>query len=159
MRFSKLLDSGIPIFSGLLLILMVIFTFLQIILRELFSFSLNWSDEATQFSMIWMVLFGSIWLTKNDRHINTGFKLHQKLNNRLLYLIDGLLALITVISAAVIAYQSALFVLTTINCDSNSLPWLKMGYVYIALPIFMLTLSYYYLKSFLKNLRLIFKKN
>jgi C4-dicarboxylate transporter DctQ subunit len=159
MKFGKLLDSGIPIFSGVLLILMVTFTFLQIILRELFSFSLNWSDEATQFSMVWMVLFGSIWLTKNDRHINTGFKLHQKLNKRLLYLIDSLLALSAVISAAVIAYQSALFVLITINCDSNSLPWLKMGYVYIALPIFMLTLSYYYLKSFLKNLTLIFKKD
>jgi C4-dicarboxylate transporter DctQ subunit len=159
MKFNKLLDSGIPIFSGVLLILMVTFTFLQIILRELFSFSLNWSDEATQFSMVWMVLFGSIWLTKHDQHISTGFKLHQKFNKRLIYLIDGIIALVTVVSAAVVAYQSALFVLVTITYESKSLPWLKMGYVYIALPIFMLTLSYYYLKSFLKNLALIFKKD
>jgi C4-dicarboxylate transporter DctQ subunit len=159
MKLDKLLDSGIPIFSGVLLILMTTFTFIQIILRELFSFSLNWSDEATQFSMVWMVLFGSVYLTKHDQHISTGFKLHQKLNKRLICLIDSVLALITVISAAVVAYQSTLFVLTTINCESNSLPWLKMGYVYIALPLFMMTLSYYYLKSFLKNLTIIFKKD
>jgi C4-dicarboxylate transporter DctQ subunit len=159
MKLSRLLDSGIPIFSGVLLILMITFTFLQIILRELFSYSLNWSDETTQFSMVWMTLFGSIYLTKHDQHINTGLKLHQKLNKRLIGLIDGIMALGIVICAAVVAYQSALFVLITINCESNSLPWLKMGYVYIAVPIFMLTLSYYYLKSFFKNLTLIFKKD
>jgi TRAP-type C4-dicarboxylate transport system permease small subunit len=109
--------------------------------------------------MVWMTLFGSIYLTKHDQHINTGLKLHQKLNKRLIGLIDGIMALGIVICAAVVAYQSALFVLITINCESNSLPWLKMGYVYIAVPIFMLTLSYYYLKSFFKNLTLIFKKD
>ena len=92
MKSEKLINSGIPILCGVLLILIVSLTFLQIVLRQFFKFSLNWSDEVSQFCMTWMVLFGSIWATKNGQHLNTGFKLHKKLNKRLSGLIDGILA-------------------------------------------------------------------
>jgi TRAP-type C4-dicarboxylate transport system permease small subunit len=91
MKPEKIVNSGIPILGGILLLFMVTVTFLQIILREFFNFSLNWSDEVTQLCMTWMVLFGSIWATKNNHHLNIGFKLHQKLNNRQILLIDSFL--------------------------------------------------------------------
>jgi TRAP-type C4-dicarboxylate transport system permease small subunit len=159
MKLTKLIDSGIPILSGVLLILLVIVTFLQIILREFLDFSLNWSDEIAQFCMMWMVLLGSIWLTKHDQHISTGFKLYQNLNKKLVGLVDGILALVTVSSTAVVAYQSAIFAYLAMNISSLSLPWIKMGYVYLLLPLFMLTMCYYYLKSFFKNLSLLVKKD
>jgi TRAP-type C4-dicarboxylate transport system permease small subunit len=158
MKLEKLINSGIPFISTVLLVLVTTVIFLQVILREFFGFSINWSEEVAQFCMMWMTLFGSIWLTKHNRHINTGLKLHQKLNERTIGLIDSILALVTVITAAVIAYYSAIFSFSTMGTESISLPWLKMGYVYIALPLFMLTMCYYYLKNFLKNVTLIFKK-
>jgi TRAP-type C4-dicarboxylate transport system permease small subunit len=158
MKLNKLIDSGIPIFSGALLVVMVTVTFLQIVLREFFDLSLNWSDEIAQFCMTWLALFGSIWLTKHDRHINTGLKLHQKFNKRLIGLIDGVLALVIVGIAAMVTYQSTIFVTQQWNMGSESLPWLKMGCVFIALPLFMLAVVYYYLKNFFKNILLIFKK-
>jgi TRAP-type C4-dicarboxylate transport system permease small subunit len=156
MKLGKLVDFGIPILSGVMLVVIVAFTFLQIVLREIFNFCLNWSDEVSQFCMMWMVLFGSVYLTKHDQHINTGFKIHQKLNKRLIGLIDCILALVTVSSAAVVAYQSAMFSFS--GYKAVSIPWLNVVYVYISLPIFMLSLCYYYLKSFFKNLLLLFKK-
>jgi TRAP-type C4-dicarboxylate transport system permease small subunit len=154
---DKLINFGIPILSGVMLILMVVLIFLQIITREFFNFSLNGTDEVAQFCMMWMVLLGSIYVTEHDRHISTGLKLHQKLNKRLIGLIDGVLALATVGSAVVVTYQSAIFAFS--GFKAVSLPWFNMVYVYIAVPIFMLALGYYYLKSFFKNLAFIFKKD
>jgi TRAP-type C4-dicarboxylate transport system permease small subunit len=159
MKSEKLIDFGIPILCGTLLFIIVTLTFLQIILRQFFEFTFNWSDEVAQFCMTWLALFGSIWATKNNQHLNTGLRLHNKFKERKVHLIDGILALIIGGAIAVAAYQNLMFVFAVINTESLSLPWLKMGYVFIALPLTMLALSYYYLKSFFKNFRCIFKKD
>jgi TRAP-type C4-dicarboxylate transport system permease small subunit len=158
MNLEKLVNTAIPIFCGFLLLLLAVITLLQIVLRQFFSLGLVWSDEVLQFCMTWLVLFGSIWLTLHDRHLNTGLKLHRKLNEKQMYLIDGVLALVITVIAAVVAYRSAIFSLQQFAMDSASLSWLKMGYVFIPLPLFMLAVCYYYLKNFFKNICLIFKK-
>jgi TRAP-type C4-dicarboxylate transport system permease small subunit len=157
MKSEKLVNSGIPILCGVLLLLITSFTFIQIVLREFFNSSLNWTDEMSQFCMTWLALFGSIWLDKNHRQLNTGLKLHQKLNKKLVCVIDGILALAIVIFAAVAAYQGVVYVIMTLNQASLSLGWLKMGYVFIAVPLSMCGACYYYLKSFFKNITRIFK--
>jgi TRAP-type C4-dicarboxylate transport system permease small subunit len=159
MKFDKIIDSGIEILCGVLLIFITAATFLQIVLRQFFNFSLNWSDELSQFCMMWVALFVSIWADKNGRQLNTGLRLHQKLNKRLACLIDSVLALLIVGIAAVVAYQSALFTLLSMGSVSLSLGWIKMGYVYVVIPIAMLATCYYYLKSFLKNILAFFKKD
>jgi TRAP-type C4-dicarboxylate transport system permease small subunit len=158
MKLGKLVNFGIPIFGGMLLVAMIAITFLQIILRELCTFSLNWSDEVTQFCMTWLTLFGSIWVTKNNQHLTTGLKLQQKLNGRQVHLIESILDLVIAGFTAVVAYQSAIYSFALMAAEAVSLPWIKMGFVYIALPIAMLAMCYYHLKSFLLNLKLIFKK-
>jgi TRAP-type C4-dicarboxylate transport system permease small subunit len=159
MKSEKLVNSGIPILCGVLLLLITSFTFIQIVLREFYNFSLNWIDEVSQFCMTWLALFGSIWLDKNNRQLSTGLKLHRKLNQRLVCLIDGILALAIVIFAAVAGYQGVIYVFMTLNQASLSLDWLKMGYVFIAVPLSMFAVCYYYLKSFFKNITRIFKKD
>jgi TRAP-type C4-dicarboxylate transport system permease small subunit len=159
MKLEKLINSGIPIFGGILLVAMVAVTFGQIVLRECFDFSLNWSDEVAQFSMTWLALFGSIWVTKNNHHLNTGLKMHQKLNKKLVNLIDGILALLIAGFAVVVAYHSAIAAFESMHASTLSLPWLKMGYIYVAMPIFMLAVVYYYLKSFFENITHVFKED
>jgi TRAP-type C4-dicarboxylate transport system permease small subunit len=159
MKLSKLVDLGIPIICGTLLMGIVMVTFTQIVLRNFFASGLPWYDDVAQFLMSWMVLFSTIWLTKHNQHLNTGLKLHQKFNNRVVCLIDGFLALGIAIIAAVLAYQSAIFAVSSMIIQSIALPWLKMGFIFIMLPIAMLSVVYYCLKSFLKNFTLIFKNN
>jgi C4-dicarboxylate transporter DctQ subunit len=159
MKSGKIVNFGIPFLCGMLLTLMVGLTFLQVVLRNCFSFSMNWSDEIAQFCMTWMVLLGSIWASKNSLHLNTGLKLHQKLNKRLVRLIDSILDLALIIVGAVVAYQTAMFAFVALGIESLSLPWVKMGYIFIAMPIAMVGLCYYSLKGFFKNLAGIFKKN
>jgi TRAP-type C4-dicarboxylate transport system permease small subunit len=159
MKLEKIINSGIPILCGMLLVVMVGLTFMQVMLRNCFDSGMNWSDEVSQFCMTWLVLFSMIWATKNDQHLNTGLKLHQKLNKKLVYLIDDILALLIGITTARVAYQSAIFAFRAMSYESLSLSWLKMGYVFIAMPISMLGVSYYYLKNFLKNLASLLKKD
>jgi TRAP-type C4-dicarboxylate transport system permease small subunit len=150
-KLGKIIDEGIPALSGFLLAAIVTLTFLQNVFRECFNSGMNWSDEVSQFCLSWLALFGSIWVTKNNQHLVTGLKLQRKLNRWQICLIDGLMELVIAGSALVVAYRSAIFAFTAMGADSLSLPWLKMGYVYIALPLFMLAVAYYCFKSFLKN--------
>jgi TRAP-type C4-dicarboxylate transport system permease small subunit len=159
MKLEKVVSSGIPTFCGALLVIVVSLTFLQIVLRQFFDFPLYWSDEVSQFCMSWFVLFGSIWATKNNLHLNTGLKLHQKLNKKQICLIDGILELAIAIVTAVIAYQGAIFAFSAMKIESLSLPWLKTGYVFTALPLVMLVLCYYYMKSFIKKVLRMFKRD
>ena len=73
-------------------------------------------------------------------------------------MIDGILALVIVCFAAVVAYQTTLFTLMSMSAYSMTVPWLKMGYIFMALPIFMLAVVYYYLKSFFENIVHIFTR-
>jgi C4-dicarboxylate transporter DctQ subunit len=159
MKADKLVNTIIPILCGTLLAVMVTLTLLQIIFREFFDFSMSWSDEVSQFCMTWMVLLGLIWVTKNDRHLNTGLKLHKKLNERQIHLIDSILTLIIAGVTAIIAYHSAIFAYRQMDMESLSLSWVKLGYIFIALPIAMLALCYYYFKDFFKNIVHFFKKD
>ena len=159
MKSGKLINSGIPILCGTLLALMVLLTFLQIVLRQFFNYTFNWSDEVSQFFMSWNALFGIIWVTKNGQHLNTGIKLHKKLKERQIALIDAILALFIAAIAAIVAYQTLIASFSAMGTESLSLGWLKMGYVYLALPLAMLSVCYYYLKSFFQKLALIFKND
>jgi C4-dicarboxylate transporter DctQ subunit len=152
MKLDKIVNSGIPIFCGMMLFLMVTLTFVQVVLRNCFGTNINWGDEMTQFSMTWMVLLGMIWATKNNQHINVGIRLHRKFNKKLGYLIDGIFALMLAGAIVVVAYQTAKFALMSMNTESVALRWLKMGYIFFVVPIGMLGICYYYFKNFIQNL-------
>jgi C4-dicarboxylate transporter DctQ subunit len=159
MKLDKLVNSVIPILCGTLLVVMVTLTFLQIIFRECFDFSMSWSDEVSQFCMTWMVLLGLIWVSKNNKHLNTGLKMHKKLKERQIRLIDSLLTLIIAVVTGIVAYHSAIFASRQMHMESLSISWMKLGYIFIVLPIGMLALCYLYSKDFFKNLIRLFKKN
>jgi TRAP-type C4-dicarboxylate transport system permease small subunit len=156
MKLEKLINFCTSILSGVLLVGIVLLTFLQVILRNFFGYSMPWSDEVAQICMTWMVLIGSIWATKNNQHLKTGIKLHQKLNERYIRLIDGILDLVIAIVTALVAYRSARFSLLSMDFSIVSFSWLKLGYIFILLPLAMLAICYYYLKDFFKNLTRIF---
>lgn len=157
MKLEKIVNSVIPILCGSLLFLLVILTFMQVVLRNCFNSNLNWSDELSQFSMMWLVLFGIIWATKNDQHLKVGLKLHKKLNKKLINLIDCILDLLIIVIAGVVVYQSAMFTIFVMGTASLSFSWLKMGYIVSLMPLSMLGVCYYYLKSFCKNVVSIFR--
>jgi TRAP-type C4-dicarboxylate transport system permease small subunit len=157
MKLKKIVNYGIPVICGVLLAVIVGLPFGQVVLRNCIGSSMSWSDEISQFCMTWMVLLGSIWATKNNQHLNTGLKLHQKLNKRLVCLIDGILNLLLVVVSVVVAYQTALFASIVKDIESLSISWIKMGCIFTVMPLAMLGLCYYSFKGFIKNLLCIFK--
>jgi TRAP-type C4-dicarboxylate transport system permease small subunit len=159
MKSEKIINYVIPVICGALLVIIVTLTFWQIILRNFFNSTLSWSDDVSQFSMSWLALFGSIWATQNNKHLDAGIKLHKRFNKRLSCLIEAMLALVIAGVAGLLVHQSTIFCFTAMDTESLALPWLKMGYVFIALPLAMLFLCYYFLKSFFKNLARIFMKD
>jgi TRAP-type C4-dicarboxylate transport system permease small subunit len=158
MKVEKLVNSVIPIICGTLLLIIVIVTFAQIFLRNFFSSGLPWYDEIAQICMTWMVLFGAIWATKNNQHLNTGIKIHRNLDKRQIHLIDGILEFVVAVIIGVVAYRIARFSMMSMDFSIVALPWLKLGYIFIVMPIAMMSICYYYLKNSCKNLVMAFKK-
>jgi C4-dicarboxylate transporter DctQ subunit len=158
MKSEKLINSIIPIICGALLVIIVALTFWQIILRNLFNSTLSWSDDISQFAMSWLALFGSIWATQNNKHLDAGIKIHKRFNKRLSCLIEAMLALVIAGVAGLLVHQSTIFCFTAMDTESLALPWLKMGYVFAAMPLAMFFLCCYYLKIFFKNFAGVFKK-
>jgi TRAP-type C4-dicarboxylate transport system permease small subunit len=109
--------------------------------------------------LTWNVLFGAIWVTKNGQHLNAEVYLHHKFNERQICLIDSILELIIAVVTAVIAYRSARFAFISMNFSIVALSWLKLGYVFIVMPLAMLAMSFYYFKNFFNKIRLIFKND
>jgi TRAP-type C4-dicarboxylate transport system permease small subunit len=159
MKTVKLINSVIPIITGTLLVVIVVCVFLRIVLRNFFNTGLSWSDEITQFAVTWMVLFGAIWATQNNNHLSAGIKLHQKLSGRQMHFIDGILALLIAGVTAVVGYRSALYAFSAMGFSAMSLPWLKMGCVFLAFPLALFVICCFFLKSFFENMALIFKKD
>jgi TRAP-type C4-dicarboxylate transport system permease small subunit len=159
MKLERLIKLGIPILCGVLLGAIVSLIFLQVVLRQFFNFSLSWIDEITQICLTWNVLFGFIWATKYGENLNTHIYIHHRFNKRLINLIDGFLDFVIIIVTIVVAYRSARFSVTAMEFSTVSLSWLKLGYVFIVIPLVMLAVCYFYLKSFFKNVLLIYKKN
>jgi TRAP-type C4-dicarboxylate transport system permease small subunit len=132
---------------------------MQIIFREFMSFTMNWSDEASQIFMMWMVFIGAIWCTKNGQHVTAGYRMHQNLNEKQTYLIDGILDLLIAICTAAVSYHTAIYAFSLLGADSTSLPWLKIGYIHLVQPFALLVLSAFYLKNSFKKLAGIFLNN
>jgi TRAP-type C4-dicarboxylate transport system permease small subunit len=158
MKLEKLINSAIPIVCAGLFIGVILVTFLQIVVRQFFNISLNWSDEVAQILLTWDVLLGLIWVTKDNQHITTQINLHHKLNGRLVSLIDCVIELVIAIVTAVIAYRSARFCFMSMRSSIVSLSWLKLGYIYVMMPLSMLAMSYYYFKNFSQKIRLFLNK-
>jgi TRAP-type C4-dicarboxylate transport system permease small subunit len=156
MKLEKIINSFIPFLTGAFLIIVVLLTFVQIVMRVFFESNIVWGNDVAQYSMSWMVLIGSIWVTKHNKHLNAGIRLHKKINGKLINLIDGLLALYIACIIAIVTYQTANFCLLSMGYSSMSLDWLKMGFVFIPLPLAMITWCYYFTKRSIADLKKVF---
>ena len=63
----------ISVINALLLLMMTVVMFSLVITRYFFSYSPPWSEEVTNYSMVWMGMLGGAVLTLFDDHISLSF--------------------------------------------------------------------------------------
>lgn len=124
---------------------------IQITTRHL-GISIIWTGEVSTNSFVWAILMGSAVMVYHREHFNFDY-LERKLSptawKKVTIFNDGIL----------IVFNSVLFLYGVQVTQGfwdyswSSLPFLKMGYVWIAVPIMSLTMILYSLSHIIKNIR------
>ncbi|WP_080873041.1 TRAP transporter small permease [Oceanobacillus timonensis] len=124
---------------------------LQIVTRQL-GISIIWTEEAANYSFIWAVFMGAAVMVNRREHFNFDF-LQQKLQGKkriFLSLVNDSVLIIFNVCIFLLGLQ---VVNEFWNYTWSTLPEMKMGYVWIAIPIMAGTMLVYTLSHMVQHVQ------
>jgi TRAP-type C4-dicarboxylate transport system permease small subunit len=120
-----------------LMSLMTLFIFLQVVYRYVLQQPLSWSEELSRYFFSAITLFGAVLLYRDNKHINMTL-LRDLIKNKTAKIVVDIFAslLILFFLGLVIRFGFPMSLkILKLNSFSPSMVWLKMGYVYMLLPL------------------------
>lgn len=104
------------------------------ILSRYTKFTATWTGEMATYSFIWFVFMGAGVMTYENKHFaftTIGDKLSAR-KKQILYIV---ISVIVMLFGAAIFYYGIVICKLFWNYRWNTLPWIKMGYMWLSLPI------------------------
>jgi TRAP-type C4-dicarboxylate transport system permease small subunit len=136
--------------AGTFLVLMSLATFTNVVARYFFNNPLEWAEEFSRYSFIWIVFLGAAYCTKSNRHIvidGLVLALPSRIRAYLQVLVD---VLTLVLMATLLYYGWALTVFTT---QPTSTLYVPMSAVYVVVPLSALLIALRSLGSLTRHIR------
>jgi TRAP-type C4-dicarboxylate transport system permease small subunit len=124
---------------------------IQIVTRHL-GIAVIWTEEVANYSFIWSVFMGAAVMLNRREHFSFDFlllKLKGVSKSTLLIVIDTIILLFTI----ALFYYGIEAVKNFWNYNWASLPAMKMGYVWISIPIMGFTMAVYSLNHLIQNIK------
>jgi TRAP-type C4-dicarboxylate transport system permease small subunit len=120
-----------------LMSLMTMFIFMQVVYRYVLRQPLSWSEELSRYLFSAITLFGAVLLYRDNKHINMTLLKDLIKNKTAKTAIDIFAALLVLLFLGVVIRYGFPMSLKMLNLNSfsSSMAWLKMGYVYLLLPV------------------------
>jgi TRAP-type C4-dicarboxylate transport system permease small subunit len=117
--------------------LMTLFIFMQVIYRYVLKQPLSWSEELARYLFSAITLFGAVLLYRDNKHISMTLLRDLIKNKTAKTAVDISAALFVLFFLAVVIRFGfpMSFMMLELNSFSPSMIWLKMGYVYLLLPV------------------------
>jgi TRAP-type C4-dicarboxylate transport system permease small subunit len=117
--------------------LMTLFIFAQVIFRYALKLPLSWSEELSRYLFTGITLFGAVLLYRTNTHINMTLLKDAIKIKALQSALDIAAQVLTLIFLLIVIRYGFPLSIRMLNLGgiSPSMPWFKIGYVYIALPI------------------------
>lgn len=126
--------NALQVFSAALLLLMLGVVLLGVFYRYVVDSALSWYDEYAGYVLVWLTLYGSVLALARGKHISFE-TLVEKLPPgwRRAAEIVGIASVM--VFSAVLAVSGWQLVREMADETSVSLPWVRMAWIYSALPI------------------------
>ncbi|WHH59229.1 TRAP transporter small permease [Petroclostridium sp. X23] len=140
------LAIGIICFSIFVVAIMI-----QVFSRYL-GISVIWTEEVANFSFIWSVFMGASIMMHHKEHFRFTL-LSEKLEGKSKVYQDIVVNVILLIFNLAILFYGILTVQNFWNYQWVSLPMLKMGYVWLCVPVMGLSMSIYAIDHLMNNIR------
>lgn len=128
--------------AGTFLVLMSLATFANVVARYFFNNPLEWAEEFSRYSFIWIVFLGAAYCTKSNRHIVID-GLALALPSRIRAYLQVLVDVLTLVLMATLLYYG--WVLTVFTTQPTSTLYVPMSVVYVVVPLSALLIA---LRSF-----------
>lgn len=148
-RIDDLVEKVLEILITLSLIFVAVITFLQVVFRYVLNEPLTWSQEALMIAFVYSVLFGAAIAVKNGEHLKV--EIFEKLPKPI-HITFKVIEFIVVGTMIVILFYFGL-VLVQNNLTSGqtmSMLPIKMGYVYLVIPVSSAFMLYYHIRRVFK---------
>ncbi|WLD93332.1 TRAP transporter small permease [Alkalihalobacillus sp. AL-G] len=153
-RFIKILEKAQITVGVIFLSIFFITIMIQITTRHL-GIAAIWTEEVANYSFIWAVFMGAAVMVNRREHFNFDF-FQRKLKHRPRLMLSIFNDIILILFNIAIFYYGVEVVQKFWNYNWVSLPEVKMGYVWISVPIMACTMfiySFSHLLDHFKGLR------
>jgi TRAP-type C4-dicarboxylate transport system permease small subunit len=140
-KILKIFNGGVVKAVNWLMIalmsLMTLFIFMQVIYRYVLRQPLSWSEELARYLFSAITLFGAVLLFRDNKHINMTLLKDLIKNKAAKTVVDIFASLLALFFLGVVIHYGFPMSLKMLdlNSFSSSMVWLKMGYVYMLLPV------------------------
>jgi TRAP-type transport system small permease protein len=136
--------EGITILA---LFAMVVTTLIGVIDRFIIGFGLPWPEELARFLLIWTSLLAAALAAKHQAHFRLTF-LYDHLGRTWPFIVDA----VTVAALLFVAWQGILLV-EIFHFQTSPALGIQMSFVYAAVPVSMILMSFYVLRNMLSRMR------
>ncbi|WP_158579264.1 TRAP transporter small permease [Pseudoflavonifractor sp. AF19-9AC] len=125
----KIVDVAAILLIAALSILVIV----QVFARYMFNHSITWSEELARYLQVWLVMMGSVILTRKKGHLAIDI-VTASLPPKVRYVTEIIVHITVLVFFAIVAYYG---VTLTANAARQLSPALRlhMSYVYAALPV------------------------
>ncbi|GGK06363.1 hypothetical protein GCM10007063_31080 [Lentibacillus kapialis] len=148
-KLVKYIERTQIVFGVTFLVIFFLTVLLQIVTRHL-SISVIWTEEVANYSFVWAVFMGAAVMVNRRDHFNFDI-LQKKLGGKKKFFLNMLNDIILVLFNITILYFGIKVVQKFWDYNWTALPDMKMGYVWISIPIMAITMIIYSLSHMLKH--------
>lgn len=157
-KAKKILDKTLELLVTVSMGVLVLDVVWQVLTRYVLKNPSSWTEELATFLMIWVGLLGASVALNRGAHLGIDYLVTKLSPRKALYVALFVFASITVFSLLVMVVGgSQLVYRTLITKQVSPALGLKMGYVYLAIPISGLFLVLYGLELFIDTLTALIK--
>jgi TRAP-type C4-dicarboxylate transport system permease small subunit len=136
-KFNEKTGKALDTLLVVMMVLMTVFIFAQVIYRYVLKEPLSWSEELARYLFSGVTLFGAVLLYRANGHINMTLLrdiIKVKPVQAAFDVFAQLLTMVFLVIVIVYGFPMS-FKILELNVLSPSMEWLKMGYVFLLLPV------------------------
>ncbi|TDY63124.1 TRAP-type C4-dicarboxylate transport system permease small subunit [Aminivibrio pyruvatiphilus] len=134
---NDMLTRLLEVLITLLMTGMVVFIVMQVYFRYVLAQPLSWSEELAGYLFSGVFFFGAVLLYRESRHINMSLFVDSIKNPFVRQIIVIVAHLLSFLFLAIVVWYSYPMALQIIDFEvvSPSMEWLKMGHVFMIVPV------------------------
>ena len=122
---------------GTTLTVMVLLIFLQVIFRYVLQLPLSWAEELAQYVFSWLIFSGATIAYRENKHISVELLTDAISNTTTKKILACIINFFVLFFLFIVVFYALPIALQLIQFDkvAVSMPSLKMGYIYLIIPI------------------------